>query len=128
MTDLRELTSPDVTTHDIESAEAEVERIIRSGTIWVGALVVAVALLLGPAVAAGWRPGDLPIQEQAVWWFGSAIAAGGLAALVWAGCPTLGYPVEQAWRQKRRCVRAGIVAALAGMTIAGLAVLLAPVA
>lgn len=113
---------------DVESPEAEVERIIRSGTIWVGALVVAVALLLGPSVAAGWRPADLPLEEQVVWWFGAAVTGGGLAALVWAGCPTLGYPVEQAWRQKRRCVRAGIVASLAGMTISGLAVVLAPVA
>lgn len=111
----------------IEGAEAETERIIHSATIWLGAVIVTAALLLGPSVAAGWRPAALPLQEQVAWWFGTIVAAGGTAALVWAGCPTLGYPVAQAWRQKRICVRAGIVASLAGMVIAGLSVLLAPV-
>jgi hypothetical protein len=109
-----------------ESAEAETGRIIRSATIWLGATIVTAALLLGPSIAAGWRPADLPLQEQAVWWFGVIVAACGIAALVWAGCPTLGYPVAQAWRQKRICVRVGIVASLAGMAVAGLSVLLAP--
>ncbi len=110
----------------IESAEAETERIIRSATLWLGATIVTAALLLGPSVAAGWRPADLPLQDQAVWWFGAVVAALGMAALVWAGCPTLGYPLAQAWVQKRICVRVGIVASLIGMSLAGLAVLLAP--
>jgi hypothetical protein len=114
--------------HNIESAEAETERIIRSGTIWVAAVAVTAALLLGPSVAAGWRPADLPAPEQLVWWLGTAVAAAGLGALVWAGCPTLGYPVAEAWRQKRRCVRFGIVASLGGIAIAGLAVLAVPAA
>lgn len=115
-------------TSDIESAEAETQRIIQSATIWLAALAVTAALLLGPSVAAGWRPADLPLQDQPVWWGGAVIAAAGLASLVWAGCPTLGYPVQQAWVQKRICVRVGIVASLVGMALAGLVVLLAPVA
>lgn len=113
-------------TSDLESAEAETARIIRSGTIWLAAVIVTAALLLGPAVAAGWRPADLPLQQHVVWWFGVIVAAIGTASLVWAGCPTLGYPVAQAWVQKRICIRVGIVASLAGMAVAGLAVLLAP--
>lgn len=111
---------------DLESAESETSRIIRSGTIWLAAVVITAALLLGPAVAAGWRPADLPLQQHVAWWFGAVVAAVGVGALVWAGCPTLGYPVAQAWRQKRVCIRVGIVASLVGMTIAGLAVLLSP--
>jgi cation transport ATPase len=112
----------------IESAEAETERIIRSGTLWLGAVVVTAALLLGPAVAAGWRPTDLPSGEQLAWWIGAVAAGLGTAALVWAGCPTLGYPVAEAWRQKRMSIRFGIVASLAGIAISGIAVLIAPVA
>lgn len=115
-------------TSDLESAEAETQRIIHSATIWLAALAVTAALLLGPAVAAGWRPADLPLEDQPVWWGGVVIAAVGLASLVWAGCPTLGYPVQQAWVQKRICVRIGIVASLVGMALAGLVVLLTPVA
>lgn len=128
MTQLETMTrAPAAEPAHIESAEAETERIIRSATIWLGAIIVTAALLLGPSVAAGWRPGDLPLQEQAVWWFGTIVATAGVAALVWAGCPTLGYPVAQAWRQKRICVRVGIVASLVGIAVAGLSVLLAPV-
>lgn len=115
-------------TPHIESAEAETERIIRSGTIWLGAVIVTAALLLGPSVAAGWRPTDLPSGEQLAWWIGAVVAGLGTAALVWAGCPTLGYTVDDAWKQKRMSIRFGIVASLAGMVISGLAVLLAPVA
>lgn len=111
----------------IETPEAETERIIRSGTIWLAAVVVTAALLLGPSVAAGWRPSDLPSGEQLAWWIGAVAAGLGTAALVWAGCPTLGYPVAEAWRQKRMSIRFGVVASLAGMAISGLAVLLAPV-
>lgn len=119
-------TSDDPT--EFESAEAETARIITSGTIWLGAIVVTAALLLGPAVASGWRPADLPLQQHVVWWFGAIVSGAGVASLVWAGCPTLGYPVAQAWVQKRICIRVGIVASLAGIALAGLAVLLAPVA
>ena len=91
-------------------------------------MIVTAALLLGPSVAAGWRPADLPLQEQFVWWLGVVVASVGTASLVWAGCPTLGYPVAQAWVQKRICVRVGIVASLVGMALSGLAVLLAPAA
>ena len=113
---------------DLGSPEAETERIIRSGTIWLAAVIVTAALLLGPAVAAGWRPADLPLQDQVAWWTGAVAAGVGIAALVWAGCPTLGFPVAEAWRQKRVCIRLGIVASLGGMTLAGLAVLVVPLA
>ncbi|MGV3714359.1 hypothetical protein [Pseudolysinimonas sp.] len=123
-----ETKSPEVAVPAIETPEAETERIIRSGTLWLAAVVVTAALLLGPAVAAGWRPTDLPSGEQLAWWIGAVGAGLGTAALVWAGCPTLGYPVAEAWKQKRMSIRFGIVASLAGMAICGLAVLIAPVA
>jgi len=112
---------------DFESAEAETERIIRTGTVWLAAVVVMAALLLGPFLAAGWRPTELPLVPEVLWWVGAGAAAVGTALLVWAGCPVLGFPLEQALRQKRFSIRVGIVLSLSGTTLAGLAVLLSPV-
>lgn len=111
----------------IDSASAESVRIIRSGTIWVASATIAAGAGLGPLVASGWRPSVMPGGEQAVWWIGMVIAGLGLASMVWAGCPTLGYSIQEAWVQKRRTIRAGIMLNLAGFVIAGIALLISPV-
>lgn len=109
-----------------ESVPQETDRIIRTGTIWTAAAVVTPALGLGPLLAAGWRPSDLPVVLAVAWWIGAVAAAAGLALLVWAGCPVLGFRLEQAYRQKVHSIRIGIVLNLSGMALAGLAVLLSP--
>lgn len=106
--------------------DAEITAIIRTGTVWLAAVIVTAALLLGPAVAAGWRPSDLG-AASAVWWIGAVVAAAGVALLVWAGCPVPAYTPERAHAQKVFAIRVGIVLSLTGMTLAGLVVLLAPV-
>jgi len=111
---------------DIRSPDAETTRIIRSGTVWLAAVVIAAALLLAAAVDSGWRPTDLEQPWYAVWWFGASLATVGTALLMWAGCPTLGFTVEQAYRQKRRSIRAGISLSLIGMALGALAVLATP--
>jgi uncharacterized membrane protein YbhN (UPF0104 family) len=111
---------------DLESVEAETERIMRTGALWLVAVVTSAALLLGPSVAAGWRPAQLPIPFDAAWWLGAVAASGGIALLVWAGCPVMGFGLEQAHRQKVASIRIGIVLSLSGIAFAGLAVLLAP--
>jgi hypothetical protein len=120
MTDLRE---PDTT--DLESPEAETERIMRTGPIWLGAVTISAAMLLGPSVAAGWRPADLPAPFDAAWWFSAMIATVGVGLLVWAGCPVPGFTLERAHRQKVFSIRVGVVLSLGGMVLAGAAVLLA---
>jgi hypothetical protein len=62
-----------------------------------------------------------------VWWLGAVAAGLGLALLIWAACPVLGFPLEQAHTQKIFSIRVGIVLNAGGMALAGLAVLLAPV-
>ena len=112
---------------DLESVEAETERIMRTGTTWLSAVVIAAALLLGPSVAAGWRPTQLPVPLDAAWCLGALAASVGIALLVWAGCPVMGFALEQAHRQKVFSIRVGIVMSLSGIAFAGLVVLLAPV-
>ncbi len=88
--------------------------------------MVTPALALGPLVASGWRPSQLPGAAAVIWWIGVAAAAVGLCLLVWAGCPVLGFPLVQAHAQKIFSVRVGIVMNLSGMAVAAMAVLLVP--
>ena len=111
-------------TQAFESLEAETDRIIRTGTIWTAAGVIAPAMILGPLLAAGWRPGQLPLPIAVFFWIGTIAAAVGVALLVWAGCPVLGFPLAQANSQKVFSIRVGIVLDVAGMALAGLALLL----
>lgn len=109
-----------------ESLEAETDRIIRTGTVWTAAAVVAPALILGPLFGAGWRPSQLPEFATVFWWIGAIAAAVGLALLIWAGCPVLGFPLPRANAQKIFSIRVGIVLNVSGMAVAGLALLLSP--
>ena len=112
----------------LESIEAETERIMRTGTIWLGAVVIAAALLLGPSAAEGWRPDVLPVPLDVGWWAGALATSAGIGLLVWAACPVLGFPLVEAHAQKVFSIRVGIVLGLGGMAIAGAATLLAPFA
>jgi hypothetical protein len=114
-------------TSGVDSVPEEAERIMRTGALWLVGAMVTPAIGLGPMLAAGWRPSALPFDFAIAWWLGAIAAAGGLALLVWAGCPVLGFRLAQAYRQKVPSIRIGIVLNLSGMTLAGLAILLAPV-
>jgi hypothetical protein len=108
------------------SARDEIERIVRSATIWTATGVLAPAVAVGPLLASGWRPGGLPADLAILWWSGVVVASIGLGLLIWAGCPALGTDLHSAYRQKMQSVRFGIVVNVAGLAISGLAVLLSP--
>lgn len=128
MTDLVESLhhTDDAALDPVETPAAETQRIIRSGTIWLVAALLTPAVGLGPLLASGWRPFDLPLWAAVVFWLGVVTAAAGTAALIWAGCPTLGFRLEQAYRQKVYCIRAGIVLDVSGMALVGLVLLVTP--
>lgn len=90
----------------------------------MAAAVFSSAAAYGPLLASGWRPTDLPVLASIVWWIGAVAAGIGLALLVWAACPVLGFPLEQAHRQKIFSIRVGIATNLSGMAVAALALLL----
>jgi hypothetical protein len=110
----------------METPAAETQRIIRSGTIWVTAALLTPSIGLGPLLASGWRPSALPEWAQILFWIGAAAAALGTASLIWAGCPTLGFPLRIAYRQKQICIRSGIVLDAGGMALVGVVLLLTP--
>jgi hypothetical protein len=110
----------------VDSVPIEVQRIMRTGTIWTAAGVLAPVLGLGPLVAAGWRPADLASGVELVFWIGTLVATAGLGLLMWAGCPVMAYTVDQAYVQKKHSIRIGICSNLVGMALVGLVILLSP--
>jgi hypothetical protein len=106
--------------------DVEVRRIIRTGTIWTAAAVLAPAIGLGPMLASGWRPYELPLPLAIAWWVGAVAAGLGVALLIWAGCPVLGFGLRDAYRQKVPSIRIGIVLNVSGMVLATLAILVSP--
>lgn len=116
----------DVRSLDLESRAVETQRIMRTGTLWLAAAVIAPLVGLAPLVASGWRPLDMPPPADIAFWVGALAAALGVAGLIWAGCPVLGFPLAEAHRQKVFCIRVGIVLNVSGMALAGIAILLSP--
>jgi hypothetical protein len=114
------------TDETFESATAETGRIIRTATVWTAAGVIAPAVALGPLLASGWRPAQLMLPAAVAWWVGAVAAGIGVALLIWAACPVLGFPLEQAHPQKIFSIRVGVVLNVGGMALAGLAILLSP--
>jgi hypothetical protein len=88
--------------------------------------LIATSIPIGGLLASGWRPADLVGDLGVLWWFGGFLIAVGLAGLVWAGCPVLGFPIRVADRQKRFTMRGGIAVYSIGAVACLLAVLLSP--
>lgn len=118
--------SAEAETQKFVSPAGEIERVVFSATVWLAAGVIAPGLVLGPLLAAGWRPSALPLLAAVFFWLGAGIAAVGLALLIWAGCPVLRADLQTADRRKMNAVRIGIPADVAGMAVALLAILLSP--
>jgi hypothetical protein len=110
----------------VDSESAELRRIMNIGGTWTAAAIVGSGLALGPLLASGWRPTVLPVPAAIAFWLGLLAAAAGVALLVWAGCPVLGFTADEAYIQKVFSVRVGIVLYLSGAALAGLAVMLSP--
>lgn len=109
-----------------ESIEAELRRIVFTGTIWFAAAVIAAGVPLSGLLAAGWRPSDLTPVAEVVWWVGAALALVGVAGFGWAGCPVLAWALPVAERQKSICIRGGVGLFLVGSVAATVAILSVP--
>lgn len=119
---------PDAITgqYDDESVVAELRRIDFTGTIWFAAAIIASSVALTGLLASRWRPTDMPLGAEVVWWVGAALAFIGTACFGWAGCPVLAWRLPVAERQKSICIRAGIGLYLVGSVAAGISVLAVP--
>lgn len=54
--------------HQLMTPEANVQRIMWTGTIWFVAAVGAVAIALGLLLSSGWRPDVLSGGVEVLWW------------------------------------------------------------
>jgi hypothetical protein len=107
-----------------ESPEAELRRMVYAGAIWFAAVLVAVAIGMAAVLVSGWRPSDLAPAAGAVWWVGAATWLVSLGNLAWAGCPTLGFPLRSAVKQKQICSRIGVMASIVAAALTAAPVLL----
>ncbi|GAA2753904.1 hypothetical protein [Amnibacterium kyonggiense] len=112
--------------HDLMSPEVNVQRIMRTGTVWFTAAVGTVGVFLGLLLASGWRPSQLAAPDQFLWWIGSLAVVLSIGLLGWSGCPILEVDVPTADRNKTRTMQWGTALFIAGGAIAVAALLLGP--
>ncbi len=106
------------------TAQVEVQRIDRTGTVWFAAALVAVSLVVAAIVLTGWRPSDLSALARDAWWTGFVFTFVGLSAIGYAGCPIYWGNVSVAHRQKSIAIRGGLVFFLVGAGTATVALLI----
>ncbi len=106
--------------------EQNVQRIMRTGTVWFAAALGAIALFMGPLLASGWRPADLPPALDGLWWLGSVGVAASLGLIGWSGCPILEVDVPTADRNKSRTMQLGTATLIVAGTLCLFAVVAGP--
>ncbi|ARC57961.1 hypothetical protein AS850_12825 [Frondihabitans sp. 762G35] len=106
--------------------EKNLQRIMWTGTLWFGAAVGTVAIVLGLLLSSGWRPAVLAGGLQIVWWIGSFLVALSIGLIGWSGCPVLEVSVPIADRNKTRTMQLGTLLYIVGGAVALFAVLLGP--
>ncbi|NQX34463.1 hypothetical protein [Herbiconiux sp. VKM Ac-2851] len=112
--------------HELMSPEQNVQRIMRTGTVWFGVAVGATAVVLGLLLSAGWRPAMLNPSEGVLWWVGSFLVVLSIGLIGWSGCPILEVDVPTADRNKTRTMQLGTMLFIVGGAFAMFAVLMGP--
>jgi hypothetical protein len=92
--------------------EVNVQRIMRTGTVWFA--------------ASGWRPTRLAVSDQVLWWIGALVVVVSIGLLGWSGCPILEVDVPTADRNKTRTMQWGTALFIIGGALAATALLLSP--
>ena len=114
------------TTETLMQPDANVQRIMWTGTIWFASASMSVAVSLGLLLSSGWRPALLTTPLEIVWWVGASAVALGIGLIGWSGCPILEVSVPVASRNKSRTMQVGTFLFIAGGIVAFVATLLGP--
>jgi hypothetical protein len=112
--------------HELMTPEVNVQRIMRTGTVWFASAVGTVGVFLGLVLASGWRPAQLAVPDQVVWWTGAVVVVLSIGLLGWSGCPILEVDVPTADRNKTRTMQWGTALFIIGGALAAAALLLGP--
>ena len=110
--------------HELMTPEVNVQRIMRTGTVWFAAAVGTVGVFLGLVLASGWRPARLAAPDQVLWWIGALVVVLSIGLLGWSGCPILEVDVPTADRNKTRTMQWGTALFIIGGALAATALLL----
>lgn len=111
---------------DLMAPVQNVQRIMRTGTVWFAAALVAIALFMGPLLASGWRPADLPSSLETIWWLGAVGVVASLGLIGWSGCPILEVDVPTASRNKSRTMQLGTATLIVATTLCVFAMMAGP--
>ncbi|MEA9985643.1 hypothetical protein [Subtercola sp. RTI3] len=112
--------------HYLMSPEENVQRIMKTGTVWFAAAVGSIAVVLGLLLASGWRPALLTGGVRLLFWVASSLVALSVGLIGWSGCPILEVDVPTADRNKSRTMQLGTMMFIVGGAAALLAILLGP--
>ncbi|MDO9395683.1 MAG: hypothetical protein Q7T71_03965 [Herbiconiux sp.] len=112
--------------HDLMTPEKNVQRIMWTGTAWFAVAAGSAAITTGMLLSSGWRPAQLPLDLQPVWWIGAFLVALSVGLIGWSGCPILEVDVPTASRNKSRTMQLGTMLFIVGGVVALFAVLLGP--
>jgi len=112
--------------HPLMQPEQNVQRIMRTGTVWFAVAAGSTAITLGMLLSSGWRPSSLPDDLQVVWWIGSVLVALSVGLIGWSGCPILEVDVPTSSRNKSRTMQLGTLFFIVGGAVGLFAVLLGP--
>ena len=110
--------------HELMTPEVNVQRIMRTGTVWFAAAIGTVGVFLGLVLASGWRPARLAAPDQVLWWIGALVVVLSIGLLGWSGCPILEVDVPTADRNKTRTMQWGTALFIIGGALAATALLL----
>jgi hypothetical protein len=113
-------------TEQLMTPEANVQRIMWTGTIWFAAAVGSVGVGLGLLLSSGWRPSVLTGGDAVVWWVAFGLVVLSLGLIGWSGCPILEVNVTTADRNKTRTMQAGTLLFILGSAAAAFSVLIGP--
>jgi hypothetical protein len=119
-------TNDDQTSDELMAPDRNVQRIMRTGTVWFAAAIGATAITAGLLLSSGWRPAMLSTGLEALWWIGAALVALSIGLIGWSGCPILEVDVQTADRNKTRTMQLGTMLFIVGGAVALFAVLLGP--
>jgi hypothetical protein len=113
-------------TDELMTPEANVQRIMWTGTIWFAAAVGSVSIALGLLLSSGWRPSILTGGDAVLWWIAFGVVVLSLGLIGWSGCPILEVSVKAADRNKTRTMQGGTLLFIVGSAAAMFAILLGP--
>jgi hypothetical protein len=113
-------------TEQLMTPEANVQRIMWTGTVWFAAAVGSVGVALGLLLSSGWRPSILAGGDAVLWWIAFGVVVLSLGLIGWSGCPILEVSVKTADRNKTRTMQLGTLLFILGSAAAVFAVLIGP--